>query len=67
MERPCSQVDCGYLAFDRVGDRFDSYFLDKALSTYMATSPVVLYNHDKGKPPIGRRSKRGSTATVGRS
>jgi hypothetical protein len=47
----------GYAAtwdLDRVGDRFDSYSLDKALKPYMATNPVVLFKHDKDKPPIAK-------------
>src|SRR4051794_26489943 len=39
---------------DRVGDRFDPSSLDKALSTFMSTNPVVLYQHDKSRPPIGK-------------
>jgi len=39
---------------DRVGDRFDSRSLDKALQTFMATNPVVLFQHQRGKPPIGK-------------
>jgi len=50
-------VVSGYAAtwdLDRVGDRFDPSSLDKALSTYLATNPVVLYAHDKARPPIGK-------------
>jgi hypothetical protein len=39
---------------DRVGDRFDPHSLDKALATFMATNPVVLFKHDKDRPPIGK-------------
>lgn len=47
----------GYAAtldLDRVNDRFDRRALADALTTYMATNPVVLFAHDKGKPPIGK-------------
>src|SRR3954453_6831676 len=39
---------------DRVGDRFDPHSLDKALSTFMATNPVVLFKPDKDRPPTGK-------------
>ncbi len=47
----------GYAAtwdLDRVGDRFDPRSLDKALSTFMETNPVVLFQHQRSKPPIGK-------------
>jgi HK97 family phage prohead protease len=50
-------VVSGYAAtldLDRVGDRFDRTALADALGTYLTTNPVVLYAHDKGKPPIGK-------------
>jgi HK97 family phage prohead protease len=39
---------------DRQGDVFEPWALDKALQTYMATNPVVLFAHDKKRPPIGK-------------
>jgi HK97 family phage prohead protease len=39
---------------DRVFDAFSPYSLDKAVETYMASNPVLLYSHQLGLPPVGR-------------
>jgi hypothetical protein len=39
---------------DRVNDSFSPYSLDKAVETYMASNPVLLYSHQLGLPPVGK-------------
>lgn len=47
----------GYVATwakDRQDDHFAPYSLDLGISRFMATNPVLLWQHKMGLPPIGR-------------
>lgn len=47
----------GYAAdwrLDRAGDTIAPSALDTAVKTYLATNPVLLYQHKKNLPPIGK-------------
>lgn len=39
---------------DRIGDEFNPYSLDRTVKAYLATNPVLLFNHNYGFPAIGR-------------